>query len=447
MLVRHLAIVGGGFSGAMLAVQLLRRGARVTLIERERAPGRGLAYGAADPTHLLNVRAGNMSAYPDDPGHFVRWLAARGEENPAPIFARRRDFGDYVEQQLAAAIADAPGRFAHAAQAAVDAQTSPDGAAVMLSDGATVQADAAILALGNLPPPPPPGILAGALPHGLYWGDPWTPGATEGLADEDVVLVIGTGLTMVDIVLLLDARGFRGRIIALSRRGLVPLPHRDEPPATERRTQPPGALDSALVREVRRRGEAVGWRHAVDELRPFTQALWHDAGLAQRRRFIRHLRSWWDIHRHRIAPQVHERIRALIGAGRLSVGAGKLIDARAEDGQAEVRWRPRGKEAPERARVTRIINCTGPEGDLARSHEPLLRRLMERGSIRPGPIGIGVDADKDARVLGADGAANPRLYALGPLTRGLWWEIIAVPDIRGQVAQVAQTLTVRQEQS
>jgi uncharacterized NAD(P)/FAD-binding protein YdhS len=133
----------------------------------------------------------------------------------------------------------------------------------------------------------------------------------------------------------------------------------------------------------------------------------------------------------------------LIDAGQLIVGAGKLIDAQATAGGAAVRWRPRGATAPERALVTRIINCTGPEGDLARSHEPLLRRLLERGSIRPGPIGIGVDADDDARVLAADGTPNPRLYAVGPLTRGLWWEIIAVPDIRGQVAQVAHTLTAQ----
>jgi uncharacterized NAD(P)/FAD-binding protein YdhS len=446
MLDKHVAIVGGGFSGTMLAVQLLRRGARVTLIERARPPGRGLAYGAADPIHLLNVRAGNMSAYPDDPGHFARWLAGGGVENSAPTFAPRRLYGDYVEEQLAGALAQAPGRFRHVAAAAVDVETGPGGAAVKLADGGSVEADAAILAIGNLPPPPPPGIDPATLPPGLYWGDPWAAGAIDGLVEEDVVLVIGTGLTMVDIVLLLDARGFRGRILALSRRGLVPLPHRDEPPAADRREEAPAALDSALVREVRRRGEALGWRHSVDELRPFTQQLWRRADLKQRRRFIRHLRPWWDIHRHRIAPQVHERIRALIDAGQLHVGAGKLIEARAVEGGAAVRWRPRGAQAPERALVTRIINCTGPEGDLARSREPLLRSLLERGSIRPGPIGLGVDADDDARVLGGDGSPNPRLYALGPLTRGLWWEIIAVPDIRGQVAQVAQTLTAQQEQ-
>lgn len=443
---QHVAIVGGGFSGTMLAVQLLRRGARVTLIERARSPGRGLAYGAADPIHLLNVRAGNMSAYPDDPSHFVRWLGARGEQDPAPLFAQRLRFGEYIEEQLAAARADAPGQFRHAAVAAVDVETGLSGAAVKLADGESVAADAAVLALGNLPPPPPPGIRADTLPPGLYWGDPWTAGATEGLGNDDVVLVIGTGLTMVDIVLLLDARGFRGRMLALSRRGLVPLPHRDEPPAADRRTQPPAALDSDLVREVRCRGEAIGWRHAVDELRPFTQGLWHAADAKQRRRFVRHLRPWWDIHRHRIAPQVHDRIRALIDSGQLQVGAGKLIDVLSEGGRAEVRWRPRGANAAERASFTRIINCTGPEGDLARSGEPLLRRLLERGSIRPGPIGLGVDADDDARVLGADAAPNSRLYAVGPLTRGLWWEIIAVPDIRGQVAQVAQTLAAQQEQ-
>jgi uncharacterized NAD(P)/FAD-binding protein YdhS len=250
---------------------------------------------------------------------------------------------------------------------------------------------------------------------------------------------------MVDIVLLLEARGFTGPIVALSRRGLVPLPHGDDPPPVDRRANPPAALDSHLVRALRARAAAVPWRHAIDELRPFTQSLWQGAPLAQRRRFVRHLRPWWDIHRHRIAPSVHGCIRSLIARGQLRVGAGKLIGAEPADGGIAVQWRPRGADVPARQTFTRIINCTGPEADLGRSSEPLLRNLIARGAIRPGPIGLGIEVDGAARVLDSAGAANPRLHALGPLTRGMWWEIIAVPDIRSQVADVAAVLS-RQEQ-
>ena len=442
---KHVAIVGGGFSGTMLAVHLLARGARVTLFERHREPGRGLAYGAADPIHLLNVRAGNMSAYPDRPAHFADWLAARGIANAAASFAQRRLFGTYVEEQLAAAIAAAGERFTHRADSVADVASGPTGATVTSASGEQIHANAAVLALGNLPPPPPPGFAAADLPPGTYWGDPWAPGAADGLTERDTVLLIGTGLTMVDLALLLDARGFAGRIVALSRRGLVPLAHRDEPPAPDKRAAAPAALDSRLVREVRTRATRIPWRHAVDELRPFSQSLWSQAAPAQRRRFIRHLRPWWDIHRHRVAPQVADRIQSLVSAGLLQIVAGKLAGSEAGPNGVTARWRPRGQTQIEQAVFTRIINCTGPEGDLPRSPEPLLRNLLARGAIRPGPIGLGVDADDQSRILATDGTPNPRLYAVGPPTRGLMWEIVAVPDIRAQVAQVAAALTPPQE--
>lgn len=432
----HVAIVGGGFSGTMLAAQLLRAGMqRVTLIERAGAAGRGLAFGAADPIHLLNVRAGNMSAWPDRPGHFVEWLAERGD---ATAFAARRDFGAYVEAQLAAAETEWPGRLTRVRGDAVDLMEQGDGVTIELAEGAPIEADAAVLAIGNLPPPPPGRQLA-ALPSGLWVADPWSGDIAAGLGDDDQVLVIGTGLTMVDVVLLLEERGFKGPIQALSRRGLIPQAHADGPHAGKREDMP-GTTASRLLRDVRSRGEQIGWRHAVDQLRPFTQTMWQSASDAERRRFLRHLRPWWDIHRHRIAPSVAARIQAMIDRGQLRVAAGKIASVEAQGEQAAVHWRPRGSEAVERIDVARIINCTGPEADLPRSPESLLKALFERGAIRPGPVGLGIDVDGRMRVLKADGAPDPRLCAVGPITRGLLWEIVAVPDIRGQVADLAARL-------
>lgn len=420
----------------MLAAQLLRTGAkRVTLIERNGDAGRGLAFGAADPIHLLNVRAGNMSAWPDRPGHFVEWL---GEWGDATAFAARRDFGAYVEEQLAAAEAERPGWLARVRGNAVDLVERADGVTVALADSTGIDADAAVLAIGNLPPPPPGRQLDG-LPPGLWVADPWAGDVAAGLGDDDQVLVIGTGLTMVDIVLLLEERGFNGPILALSRRGLIPHAHADGPHA-DKREDVPGTIASRLLRDVRSRGEQIGWRHAVDQLRPFTQKMWQSASDAERRRFLRHLRPWWDIHRHRIAPSVAARIQAMIDRGQLRVAAGKIASVEAKGEQAAVHWRPRGSEAVERIEAARIINCTGPEADLPRSPEPLLKTLFERGAIRPGPVGLGIDVDDQMRVLNAHGSPDPRLYAVGPITRGLLWEIVAVPDIRGQVADVAARL-------
>jgi uncharacterized NAD(P)/FAD-binding protein YdhS len=437
----HVAIVGAGFSGTMLAVQLLQRGGgRVTLIERGPEAGRGLAYGAADPIHLLNVCAAGMSAFPDRPDDFARFAQASGWAASGTGFAPRRLYGDYLQARMKDAAAAAGGRFTLLRHAARDIRGDDERLVLALDDGLELGCDSAVLALGNPPPAAPPGIDSEALGADIYRADPWAAGATDGLGPDDPVLIIGTGLTMIDMALLLERSGSKGPILALSRRGLMPRPHA-EPVSYEARSQAPRARGAALLQAFRHRADAIGWRQAVDELRPFTQNMWRRAPNNERRRFLRHLRPWWDVHRHRLAPQLHARIMAMVESGRLEVAAGKLLGAKRSDGRAQVRWRRRGSDVVECFAAARIINCTGPEGLLRNSSEPLLRNLAARGAVRPGSCGIGLDVDEAARVIDGEGQANPRLFALGPLTRGTFWEISAVPDIRLQVEALAVRLT------
>ncbi|MFV0623318.1 FAD/NAD(P)-binding protein [Sphingomonas sp. ac-8] len=439
-MIRHVAIVGAGFSGTLQAINLLRHGGpRATLIERAARPGLGLAYGAAHPSHVLNVRAANMSAFPDAPDHFVRWLEARGTPDAAGAFVPRLTYGTYLRELLDAARAQAGDRLDIVQGDAVD--IVEDGAvAVRLDDGREVAADAAVLAVGNLPPHAPPGLDPDDLSPERYKGDPWEPSVGEGLGDADTVLVIGTGLTMVDVVLMLDARGFAGRIVAISRRGLAPHRHAAAQP-WDKLAEKPAASGAKLVRSVRARAEAIGWRNAVDELRPFTQALWAQAGQDDRARFLRHLRPWWDVHRHRLAPQVADRLAALRASGRLTIVAGKTLGFTEDEDGVTVRYRPRGADAADTMLVQRIVNCTGPQGDLLRTSEPLLRTLAQRGAIRPDPEHLGLDVTTAGQVVRADGSASERLFALGPMTRGAFWEIVAVPDIRRQTWDVARRLS------
>jgi uncharacterized NAD(P)/FAD-binding protein YdhS len=253
-------------------------------------------------------------------------------------------------------------------------------------------------------------------------------------------VVIGTGLTMVDVALLLDARGFRGRIVALSRRGLLPRPHA---PAFDwqKIAERPATVASALLHPLRERGEAIGWRNAVDELRPFTQGMWGNASEAERARFLRHLRPWWDVHRHRLAPEVHARLQAMLDRGQLQVLAAKTLGFVEQADGIEVTLRRRGSDAAEAIVAQRIVNCTGPLGDLSRTAEPLLQRLAAQGLIRPDAARLGIDVDNQGQTIDAQGRANPHLYALGPMTRGAFWEIVAVPDIRTQTWNVARRLS------
>lgn len=424
---RHVAVIGGGAAGTLQALHLDRGGAEVTLIERGPVAGRGVAYGTKRPEHLLNVPARRMSALADDQGHFSRWFADRTggtEEDYAP----RMLYGDYLAGLLAEAGIDA----VHGE--AVDVA----GTEVRLADGRTIAADAVVVAPGNFRPATPRGIDTAAL--GEIWvEDPWAGGLAD-LKPTDVVLLLGTALTAVDVALTLQATGFRGRVVALSRRGLAPRAHGlREPMVAAREDLVPSC--TAMLRRVRERTAEVGWRSAVHELRSVTQWLWGQADLTERRRFLRHLRPWWDVHRHKLAPAVGAAIETMQAEAQLAVAAGRLLSIDPAEGGAEVRFRPRGRPEVERLRVARIVNCTGPETDIARLGEPLLDALLAAGRIRQDPLRIGVDVDRDCRAIGADGQASETLSVIGPVTRGTFWESVAVPDIRTQAARVAERLT------
>jgi uncharacterized NAD(P)/FAD-binding protein YdhS len=417
--------VGGGAAGTLQALHLLKAGAGpVTLIERARQPGRGVAYSTRRPEHLLNVPARRMSAFADDPEHFTRWFAARAGGN-AEDYAPRMLYGDYLTELL---------REAGVEVAAAEAVDVGEGR-VLLANGGTIGADVVILAPGNFKPATPRGIDPEAL--GALWvDDPWAEGIADGLGRGDVVMLLGTGLTAVDAALTLEATGFAGRIVAMSRRGLAPRAHGPrEPLCAPSEDLPPQCV--AMLRGVRARSAAIGWRAAVYELRTVTQDLWGAASLDERRRFLRHLRPWWDVHRHKLAPAVGATIEAMQSAGRLAIAAGRLVYAEADGDRAAIRFRARGKEEIETLRVARIVNCTGPEANIARVGEPLLTALLESGRIRADVLKVGIEVDGDCRTIDAEGRASDTLYAIGPVTKGTFWESVAVPDIRDQAERVA----------
>lgn len=438
-------IIGGGFSGTLLAINLARFGGPRTVVVERRAEqmARGVAYSTPHPSQLLNVRAGGMSAFPDRPDHFAQWVAGRGGTGAA-AFVPRALYGAYLREMLVESGLTAGDRLVMREGEATDVIETADGVAVVLDDGTRIAADAAVLAVGNLPPHDPPGIDGDALSDDAYIRDPWRHDPTAGLNGGDRVLLLGTGLTAIDVALALDASGFGGEIVALSRRGLTPRRHRDGQPPVEGLWEPPSDPLSKITADVRAKAtpgaNGGDWRGAIDALRPVTQRLWAGASDDERARFLRHLRPFWDVHRHRLAPVVADRIEALVAGGRLSFRAGKTIAVTPEGDGLRLDWRPRHRDDPESTHVRRIVNCTGPQGDLTRSTESLLRTLATRGTIRPDRLRLGVDVDVRSRVIGVGGDANPRLYCVGPMTRGASWEIVAVPDLRRQSWDVARRL-------
>ncbi|MCI0429699.1 MAG: FAD/NAD(P)-binding protein [Rhodospirillales bacterium] len=449
----RVAIIGAGFSGSLLAVQLLRRflpGGRIFLIEKNAQFGRGLAYSTGNPNHALNVRAGRMSAFADEPDHFVNWLRnnakAKGEAEAAwsdsDQFVPRRLYGAYIQDLLGNEIwQTGNGRNLYLVpDEAVALWQHPRGMSVQVRSGRTYEVDLAVLATGNFPH----GDTAG---H--YYANPWSSQVLAGLETEAPVLLIGTGLTMVDTVISLLDQAHRGPIYAISRRGLLPRRHGETPP------QPPlplAAIDCSsvaamlhAVRQAVRRAhdDENAWRSVVDALRPYTQQIWQNLPTAEKRRFLRHLRPWWDVHRHRMAPAVADVIDDAVRRRQLKLQAARL-QAMAPDRQGvTVTLKKRGTDELEKLRVARVIDCSGPQCDYTRIESPLVRDLLARGIARADPLNLGLDVTTESAVINRWGVPSRQIYALGPVTRGLFWEITAVPDIREQCWKVASVIEER----
>ncbi len=430
--IQRVTIIGGGFSGAMLAARLAEGGIASTLIDRGGDFGLGVAYSTPFEGHLLNVRSNRMTAIEGRPDDFVNWLAEHHPAYAAPEgFAPRRLYGLYVQDRLASVDAAHPGLMSRI----IGEAATIDGTSVRLADGRSIEGDAIVLATGN---PTPKAASSGEL-EGRVIGDPWAPGALDRIGAEDDVIVVGTGLTMVDIVLWLEARGWRGVARTLSRRGLTPRGHEALPEAP---VAPTDALlkasPSRRLREARRLSGDSGWRGVMEGLRPITAGVWQAADTPTRARLVRHLRPWWDVHRHRIADTIAAALAALQAAGRITVTAGRVTRIEQDVEGVTLGFRPRSGPAQPPLTGRWLIDCTGPGHDPAK--DPLTGPLLVSGRARLDALRLGLDLDAQGRVLGADGRADPRLLVLGPPARAAFWETIAVPDIRKRVEDMARTL-------
>lgn len=442
------AVIGAGFSGTMTALQLLSRvpDRRILLCERGPTFARGAAYSTDDPVHLLNVRAGNMSAFPDRPDDFVRWLAdqhdLRGRhvhDTPAGTFVSRSVYGRYLTGLVQDELASAEGaaRLRIVPDEVVGLERGQDGGFdLRLAGGRSHRITGAVMAVGTLV-----GCERGEPGRTVH--DPWAVRFTQGLADDRPVVVVGTGLTMVDVVVSLWSSGFAGPVVAISRRGLLPRGHVPSAPWSLSRLD--GSAKDTLSRLVRAfrqevedaRASGLPWQSVMDALRPSTASLWRDLGPEQQRRFIRHLRPWWDVHRHRMAPPVAQQLHGLIRQGYLRLAAGQVLSVNDADPDAVVvRWAPRGRDGEETVRAQRIVFATGSP-PLAAARDTLLDGMLRSGLARIDRHGLGLDADRDLRLVGERGEPVPGLWGIGPIVRGAFWECTAVPDIRSDAQRLA----------
>lgn len=445
-----IAIIGAGFSGTLLSLHLLRccpPTTRLVLIERQSQFGRGLAYSTGNPSHILNVPAARMSAFHDRPGDFLAWLATQPETAALEpnSFAPRRLFGAYIRALLNDEIKRSGRERLELVRGRVISidRTAPR-LCLHLEKGEMIQADFAILAVGNFPPAPPTSADSAFYDSPLYRSDPWSPAALAGLPANVPILLLGTGLTMVDVTISLLDQRHTGPIYAMSRRGLLPRRHASVPMHAPEHAPFPTSINT-LTRFLRQEAERAttqgsGWQPVIDELRPFTADIWQTMSLRERARFLRHLRPWWDVHRHRMAPGVADRIEDAQSTGQLRVLVGRVRDYIQGPDSVEVVYRPRGKDYTATLHIARVINCAGPRADYDRMPDPLVRTLLWDGLARPDPLHLGLDVTPNCALLSRDGSISRRIFAVGPVTKGAFWEMTAVPDIRRQTEKLAEHL-------
>ena len=450
------AIIGAGFSGSMVAVHLahtLRCAREIALIEKQRRSGPGIAYGTDNPLHLLNVPAGKMSAYPEKPSHFLEWLREhpellrqhRLESLAEETFVPRSLFGLYV-QLLVQRCAIRSGHVHRFEGEAVDLVKASDGSfRVVLADNTTIFARKVVLALGNFPPGDP--VVADRRFHrsNNYLTDPWSSETLEKLSQAGDILILGSGLTALDLILRLNELKQNGTIYVLSRHGYFPHRHaRTEPYTLEQSDLLKIHKVRSLLRAVRNEVSLaerlnINWRSVVDALRPHTQAIWQGFDLAERRRFFRHLRPYWEIHRHRAAPEALDIKEAMEKDGRLRCYQGRVERIVERENTVFVKFWNRSRIEGELA-VSLVINCTGPECNYHKLKDPLVLQLFLRGLARPDPLFLGFDVNEQGQLIDVTGRAVPNLYTLGSTQKGRLLETTAVPELGRQAIKLAALL-------
>lgn len=445
----RIVIIGGGLAGALAAIKIIDATTApldVTIVEERAELGRGIAYSAEDLDHIVNGPARIFSLHLDDPDHFTRWLAANPTRRAwappqgtalADSFPPRLLYGDYVQDELSRAVSQASGRvtFAHERDRAVDLVSVADGQRVLLASGRGLEADQVVLATGLFTSDRAIQVDERLRQDGRYVADIWQPDALQGGEAGERVLLLGTSLTSLDALITLEKKGYGGRYIAISRRGLLLKERREVEPWPA--FLDPAALPrsaSALLHIVRRELKAIraagaDWQRIAPAIKAFLPELWATADDAERRRFARHLRVFWDVTLHRTAPPAYAWLSRVAREGRFEQRKGRVLALSAAGDKVEVTFRPRGAAQTETLLVDRVVNGLGHEFDWRRVSDPLVRNLLARDLVRPHPTGYGIAADPaSGAVLERGGRVSQTLFAVGHPLRGASWESSAIPE-------------------
>jgi uncharacterized NAD(P)/FAD-binding protein YdhS len=447
------AVIGGGFAGLMTLARLAQAAPNCQFAVFERKPRKapGIAYGACDGEHLLNVPAARMGAFAEQPSGFLEWL---GREFPgryrADDFVPRALFGRYLLENVGGALDGTRACAAFVRDAVVHIEPLDQKLGqkfeLLLASGGTVLARGIVLAPGLPPARAPWRAVDQGVARGLLLQDPWDQGALDAVPPGGDVVLVGSGLTAIDMVMGLRRRGHRGKITLISRGGRLPLPHAAshgspivfDPAELSRGVLPAFRAVRRAARELLREDHA--WQAALDGVRPHVSAVWRAWSAADRAYFLRRLRPFWEIHRHRAPAHLLDAIERERAAGTIEIIAGEIHSlSAAGEGQVEIVART-ARSSFRALRAVRLVNCAGPSMSIAETLDPLLGSMLRMGLASSDALGLGLRTDAEGRLIGADGTVQSRIRLIGALRRGDLWETTAVPELRAQAAVIAASL-------
>ncbi|WP_287812472.1 FAD/NAD(P)-binding protein [Pseudomonas sp.] len=449
---KTLVIIGSGFSGTVTAIEFLKRRGReikVIIINRSGLMARGLAYGTRSAHHLLNVPAGNMSALVNDSSSFLNYCKTFDGTATASSFMPRQLYGQYLNELLLSALKACP-LAEHRVGEVTYVEPCQNGARVHLVGDEVIQADHVVMAVGNFSPVTPH-VLRKIERTSRYHADPWNIEDLHSILSNQVVLLLGSGLTALDMLTNLVQKGHRGPIYMLSRRGLLPINHRM---LSTGHTQIEGVYE-ALAKEapkIRRylrvfrniaateASNGHDWRDVLASLRPVTPELWRRLPVNEQKRFLRHVQPYWDVHRHRVAPATYATFLQAIDSRQLKPLAGRLSEIESTKGGLNIHFQRRNTLQPSELFVHHVINCTGPNSNLSQIEQPFIKRLIDDGTLRADAHGLGMIVNTELAVIDNHGMPSPWLSYVGPMLKATFWEATAVPELKVHSHRLATRL-------
>jgi len=453
-----IGIVGGGFSGTMLAVQLIRHSNKrieIVVVNETENFALGVAYNPYSSNHLLNVVAGKMSAFPDQADHFVNWLITQPEFKSQDLeilkktFVPRKVYGHYltdlwveykkIAKNKGIVVSEVVGRV-------TKLNMNQNKPSILLENNQILHFDKCVIATGNQLPGNPIVQNSSFFESSKYFQNPWKIESVQGLKKTDVVLIVGNGLTMVDTVLGLLQQGYQGKIYSLSRHGYGIIPHRESKFAftIDRETKLTEMSLLELVHFVNSNRKKLDLEGSspeviVDAFRPYTQEIWKGLSLKERKLFMSRLRHLWGVLRHRVPLQVQTIIQQLVVEEKLEILSGKILDFTENPNSICVKYGNNKTHTIESLEVTRIINCTGPESDLRKLEDHFLHHAYNERILFQDELKLGICTDLETfRVKKINGGTHNNLYTIGTNLKGELWESTAVNELRIQVDNLAK---------